>query len=57
MKKNKLQLLFLYDLQDLYTGTVYKLQKTGYVNLTLNSLSDNNNWMFFVNKYNVENGF
>lgn len=39
------------------TSKIYKLiqykngKETGYVNLTLNSLSDNNNWMFFVNYY------
>ena len=29
-------------------------KKIGYVNLTLKSLSDNNNWMFFVNYYSDE---
>ncbi len=42
------------------TSKIYKLvqyrngKKTGYVNLTLKSLSDNNNWMFFVNYYSDE---
>lgn len=39
---------------------IYKLiqykngKKIGYVNLTLKSLSDNNNWMFFINYYSDE---
>ncbi len=42
------------------TSKIYKLlqykngKKTGYVNLTLKSLSDNNNWMFFINYYSDE---